>query len=428
MKKFFILFFIPSLSISAFAQESSNIDYGQTKAQIEILNLDCLHERGFTGKGISIAHFDDGFDGFDRMEAFAYARKNDLLKAQYDFVFSSPITFEGVGTHGTNTLSVVNGYLPGDFVGAAFDANILLAHTEDNRSETHQEEKNWRKAVDWALKNNADIITSSLQYNTFDKGQGDYSYKDMDGNTTIITNAADYAAAHGILVVAIQGNFGNQDWHYVTAPGDADSVLTVGAMRTTGEKAGFSSFGPTADGRIKPDVMAVGQGTMVVDPNGTIRPGNGTSFAGPAIAGLVACLKQAHPQRSNMEIICAVRQSASQYLNPDKDKGTGYGVPDACKADDILSQLDEHIAQWGDRVERQEFFYRMSDKGICFKPKFSRREIARIELYNAMEEKVLSTRACKRKLKTKNLRPGNYILKVWKKNGELLWENVCLKG
>jgi serine protease AprX len=422
-----ILLFLLSLGTCSLLAQQNKIDYGQSKAQVEILNMDCLHERGFTGKGVTIAHFDDGFDGFDKMEALTYARRNNLLKGQYDFVFDGELAYDKIGSHGTNTLSVVNGYLPGIYVGTAFDASILLAHTEDNRTETNQEEHNWQEAVDWALKNGADIITSSLQYNTFDEGQRSYEYKNMDGNTTIATKAADYAAAKGILVVAIQGNFGTQAWHYVTAPGDADSVLTVGAMDVRGNKAGFSSFGPTFDGRIKPDVMAVGQATIVIDPNGMIRPGNGTSFAGPAVAGLVACLKQAHNNRSNMEIIAAVRQSASHYLKPDKVNGYGYGIPDACAADDILTKLDESVAKAGQTIERDNFTYQVSKNRFSFQPKFSRKQIRRMDVYNVMEEKVMSVKGSKKRIKLNKLKAGNYLFKAVRKDGVVLMENF-VKG
>jgi len=403
------------------------IDYGQTQKQVEILNLDCLHQRGFTGKGVTIAHLDDGFDGFDAMEAFAYSREKGLLKKSHDFVHNGKLKMKGNGAHGTNTLSVVNAFLPGEYVGTAFDANIVLAHTEDNRTETHQEELNWKKAVDWCLENKVDIIASSLQYNTFDKGEGDYNYKDMNGRTTIITKAADYAASQGILVVAIQGNFGAQKWHYVTAPGDADSVLTVGAIDVTGMKAGFSSFGPTSDGRIKPDVVAVGQATIIIDPDGNIRPGNGTSFAGPAIAGLAACLKQAHPKRNNMELISAIRQSSSKYDNPDKVKGYGYGIPDACLADEILNDLDAAVENWGQKIEREFFSYKMSKKKLCIYPNFSRREIRKVEICNVLEQTVRSQSGKKKKLKLKRLKPGNYILKIHLKDGRRLVENLVVK-
>ncbi len=404
--------------------QSTTIDYGQTKDQVEILNLDCLHAKGYTGRGVTIAHLDDGFNGFDKMDAFAYSRERGLLLGAYDFVHNSDLKMSDNGSHGTNTLSVVNGYIPGKYVGTAFDAGILLAHTEDNRSETNQEEINWKKAVDWCIEKGADIITSSLQYNTFDEGQKSYSYKDMDGKTTTITNAADYASDKGILVVAIQGNFGSKKWHYVTAPGDADSVLTVGAVNPTGVKAGFSSFGPSYDGRVKPDVMAVGERTIVVDPDGRIYPSNGTSFAGPAIAGLAACLKQAHPERNNMEIITAIRQSATRYSNPDVKEGYGYGIPDACRADEILSDIEYATKNWGKVIQRDKFMYRMSKKCLFLNPTIDRKLIDHIEVCNVLEQNVKTYSAKKKKIKVKRMKPGNYILKIFLKDGAVLVENV----
>ncbi len=413
------LFIFNILLTASFAQ---TIDYGETKAQIDFLNLDCLHERGFTGKGVTIAHFDDGYDGFDKMEVFKYAIENGLLKGNYDFCFDTEIKYEGNGTHGTNTLSIVNGYLPGKYVGTGFDANILLAHTEYTPSETHKEEENWKRAVDWAIENGADIITSSLQYNNFDEGEGNYTYKDMDGNTSVIAKAADYAASKGILVVAIQGNFGNDPWHYVTTPGDADSVLTVGAAGVDGKKAIFSSFGPSADGQVKPDIMAVGFQTIVVDPDGKIHPGNGTSFAAPCIAGMVACLKQAHPNRSNMEIITAVRQSSDRYLNPDAKEGYGYGVPDACKADEILTQMDNTFGKKG-MVETAQLAYEIKNNKIILKPKFENSEFVSMQLYDATEKLIAESSKFKKKIKLKKLRKGNYVLKIKLKNGEVLATN-----
>lgn len=409
------LFVLNMLLTSAFAQ---TIDYGQTKEQIEFLNLDCLHERGYTGKGVTIAHFDDGYDGFDEMKAFEYAIEKGLLKGNYDFCFDTEIKYEGNGTHGTNTLSIVNGYIPGEYVGTGFDANILLAHTEYTPSETHKEEENWKRAVDWAIENKADIITSSLQYNNFDEGEGNYTYKDMDGNTSVIAKAADYAASKGILVVAIQGNFGNDDWHYVTTPGDADSVLTVGAAGVDGQRAIFSSFGPTSDGRIKPDAMAVGFQTIVVDPDGKIRPGNGTSFAAPCIAGMVACLKQAHPNRSNMEIITAVRQSADRYLNPDIKEGYGFGVPDACKADEILTTMDDTFGKSG-IIESDQLSYEIKKNKLFLTPKFDKSNFESMQLSDAAEQVIAESSKFKKKIKLKKLRKGNYVLKTKLKNGEV---------
>jgi len=416
------LFVLNIFLTTAFAQK---IDYGQTKEQIEFLNLQCLHERGFTGKGVTIAHFDGGFDGFDKMKVFEYAFDNGYLKGNYDFCIDTEIKYENNGNHGTNTLSIVHGYIPGEYVGTGFDANILVAQTEYVPTETHKEEENWRRAVDWAIENGADIITSSLMYNNFDEGEGNYTYKDMDGNTSVIAKAADYAASKGILVVAIQGNFGSKDWHYVTTPGDADSVLTVGAAGVDGVKADFSSFGPTSDGRIKPDVMAVGFQTIVVDPDGKIRPGNGTSFAAPCIAGMVACLKQAHPNRSNMEIITAVRQSSDRYLNPDIKEGYGYGVPDACMADEILTKMDNTFGKSG-VMEAVQLGYEIKGGKLYLKPRFEKSDFMSMQLYDATEQLIAESSKFKKKIKLKNLKKGNYVLKIKLKDGEVIVNNIFI--
>ncbi len=413
------------LTIQLVAQQSG-IDYGASQDQVELLNMDCLHAQGFTGLNVTIAHFDDGYDGFDKLAAFDKHRNKGWFKAAYDFVENAAMDYSNIGSHGLNTLSITSAYLPGEYIGTAYEANILLARTEDNRSETNQEELNWRNAVDWALKHKADIITSSLQYNTFDEGQQSYTYEDMDGNSTIITKAANYAANNDILVVAIQGNFGSQDWHYVTAPGDSKSVLTVGAVNRQGEKAGFSSFGPTSDGCIKPDVMAVGQQTSFINPDGTISNGNGTSFAAPAIAGLVACLMQAHPHRSNMEIIEAVRQSADRYSNPDKKEGYGYGIPDACEAHDILTAMDEQVSKIGKEIIAGQYRYKMTSDKLYLNTDFKRKEVKNIQLLNMAGTEVKSYGKCKKKLNMKNFPSGLYFLKINKKDGSSLMENIIV--
>ena len=412
----------------ALTRAQTSPDYGKTRAQVEILNLDCLHEKGFTGKGVTIAHLDDGFDNIETLEAFQYARDKKLFKGEYDFsTDNTDIAADEVGSHGLQTTSIVNGYLPGEYIGTGFDANILLARTEYTPTETHKEEKNWAKAVHWAIENDADIITSSLQYNEFDEGEGNYTYDDMDGNTTIITKAADYAASRGILVVAIQGNFGNDEWHYLGAPGDADSVLTVGAVSDDGKKAGFSSYGPASDGRVKPDVMAVGARTMMVNPDGSITPGNGTSYAGPAIAGLAACLMQAHPKRTNMEIIAAIRQSADRYLSPSVHKGFGYGIPDACKAHDILTEMDNSFAKQEQLANRPQYKMRLENKQLELKPRISKRQIKKIFIFNTINEKM-GEFSRKNLLLNLNAYPaGHYILHVQLKDGKTLVDNFLLK-
>lgn len=380
--------------------------------QIELINIDCLHEKGFTGKGVTIAHLDDGCDGCDEIEVFRYSRENGYWKGTHDFVDDDELGYQNEGSHGTATVSIVHGYLKGKYTGIAYDANILMARTENVKSETHQEERDWRDAVDWSLENGADIITSSLQYNEFDQGEGNFTYESMDGKTTIITNAADYAASKGLIVVTLQGNFGSSPWYYLSAPGDADSVITVGAATAKGVKANFSGFGPSYDGRMKPDIMAMGQSTAVANPDGSISRGNGTSYAAPAIAGLMACLKQAHPERTNMQMISAVRQSGDRYRNPTAKEGYGYGTADACKAHDILTEIDLSIAQKGQWIVNDDLRFKQRKNAIHVKARDKNNKVEKIVLKDIFEKEI-SINSSKKTVRISALENGDYLLDVY---------------
>ena len=386
--------------------------------QIKLINIDCLHEKGFTGKGITIAHLDDGCDGCDKIEVFRYSRDNGYWKGSHDFVDDDELDFKNEGSHGTATLSIVHGKIEGKYTGIAYDANILMARTENVRSETHQEEKDWKDAVDWAIENEADIITSSLQYNEFDEGEGNFSYKDMDGKTTIITNAADYAASKGLIVVTLQGNFGASPWYYLSAPGDADSVITVGAATSDGLKARFSGFGPSYDGRMKPDIMAMGQSTAVANPDGSISRGNGTSYAAPAIAGLMACLKQAHPERNNMQFISAVRQSGDRYYNPTAKEGYGYGTADACKAHDVLTEMDRSFAQKGKWIVNDLLRFKHRKNKILLKPMDRKNKITKVVVKDIFENEISQNPSVK-SFSREGLKAGDYLLDVHFMNDEI---------
>lgn len=316
-------------------------DYGQTLNQIEMLNVDCLHDRGYTGSGIVVAVFDSGFEGMDMDAAYDSLWLNNRYLGGFDFVENNDSVFQD-DFHGASVSSCFLGFIPGSYVGSGPEVSVLLARTEDISQEVHQEEDNWVAALEWADSIGVDIIQNSLAYTTFDPGEGDYSYADMDGNTAIITRAADLAASRGILVVTAAGNDGNNSWRYIAAPADADSVLTVGAVNGNEMRVSFSSQGPTFDGRIKPDIMARGAGTSVVYPSGFIGTSSGTSFAAPLMTGLAACLMQAHPLRSHMDIINSIQKSGDRYLMP--DTLYGFGIPDACRADSILSYMDSVAA------------------------------------------------------------------------------------
>lgn len=318
-------------------KEANVFDYGQAQFQNEMLGLECLHNRGITGAGVLVAVFDAGFYHVDTLAPFDSLWAGDRVVGWYDFVDDDTTVFNA-SSHGLGVLSTIVANSPGIMVGTAPHASVAMARTETVFKEVHQEEDNWLLAVEWADSIGADIIQSSLGYNTFDRDEGDYSYADLDGNTTIVTRAADIAASRGILVVNSAGNEGAGSWHYITAPCDADSILCVGATDMVGTKAGFSSVGPTADGRIKPDVMALGLGSTIIGMSGSPTFGTGTSYAAPQMAGFAACLMQAHPERTNMEVIQAIMQSGDRHLKP--DTAFGHGTPDACRADSILSVMD----------------------------------------------------------------------------------------
>lgn len=330
---------VHSIKLSlAQTKEVENFDYGASRSFIEQVRLDSLHKRGFKGQGVKVAVFDAGFNGVDTMSGFDSLRLSGRLFAFYDYYEQDSSVFED-SNHGTSVLSVMAGYLPGIYIGGAPLAHYFLARTEVVAFEKHIEEYLWAQAAETADSLGIDIINSSLGYNTFDAGEGNYTYADMDGNTTIITKAADLAASRGILVVSSAGNEG---YNRITAPCDGDSVLCVGATNMNNQWVSFSSVGPSADGQVKPDVAALGESVPVLVPYlGTPSSGSGTSFSSPIVASLATCLQSAFPQASAYSLYQAIIQSASQYDSP--DSLLGYGIPNGLKAFLILSQSETQL-------------------------------------------------------------------------------------
>jgi hypothetical protein len=317
----------PSPRISKFDESYYNpvTDYGVALAQISMHNGQLLHERGFTGEGVQIALLDAGFYRANELPVFARLRDNGQILGTRDFVDRSSDIYQEY-SHGTVVMSIIGGYLPGEFTGTAPDADFWLLRSEDVHSEYIIEEDNWIAAAEYADSLGADIINTSLGYSWFDAPEQDHAYADMDGNTTRVSLGADIAASKGMLVVVSAGNQGGSYWGYITAPSDADSVLAVGAVNANGVIASFSGRGPSSDGRVKPDVVATGEGTFVSDYSGTIRQGNGTSLSAPIITGLAACLWQAVPEASAMDVLRAIKSSADRFMDP--DTSYGYGIPD----------------------------------------------------------------------------------------------------
>lgn len=299
--------------------------YGYALKQIKMLNGIKLHEKGFLGQGMSVAVIDAGFQNVDKIEAF----ESLTILGTHNFVDSSESVFVG-DDHGTKVLSCMAANAQGLMIGTAPKASYWLIKSEDSRSEFPVEEDYWAAAVEFADSVGADVISSSLGYYTYDgEGMG-YSQAALDGNTALISRVARLAAEKGILLFCSAGNEGNGSWEKITFPSDAAGILTVGSITMDKKKSAFSSIGFTSDYRVKPDVVALGTGSCVIDPWGSIRYVNGTSFSTPILAGLGVCLWQALPWLSNYEIIELLRESSTQYKRPDAE--LGYGIPDVYKA------------------------------------------------------------------------------------------------
>ena len=313
----------------------SPILYGYSRAQVTQIGVPAVHDSGYIGTGVLIAVLDEGFNYFDKHTALRNlavdGRTRDFVDG--DTSVQDTLINPFIQQHGTWCLSAIGGNAPGTLVSPAFGAAFALARTENSGSEKPIEMVNWTMAAEWADSLGADIISSSLGYNVFPDSLGqDYTYADMDGHTTIITRAAEIAASRGILVVNSAGNEGQSyAWGYkIIAPADAngDSVLAVGAVDSTGLHAGYSSKGPTYDGRIKPDLSARGTGAWLAsasgNPNGYTQL-SGTSFSCPIVSGLAACLMQARPQWPAVLIARALKETASRAALPDTIYG--WGLP-----------------------------------------------------------------------------------------------------
>ena len=310
--------------------------------QTEQLHLHLLHEAGFHGQGITMAIVDGGFQNVNTLTAFDAVREQIL--GIYDTTDDTDSVTGTTGNHGVKCFSAIAAITP-DYQGAATAANYYLIRSEENKTESPKEMDNWVAAIELADSLGVDILSSSLGYAKFDDQRQTLSYSDMNGQTTRCSQAAQIAAAKGMLVVVAAGNDGNNAWHYISAPADADQILPVGAVNIHDSIAAFSSWGPTADGRVKPEVCATGYQTALINPlNNNVLYGNGTSFACPIIAGMAACLWSALPNASNREIREHIIHSADRYIQPHDHYG--YGIPNAWlaygKTTDIESIPDNH--------------------------------------------------------------------------------------
>lgn len=303
-----------------------HIPYGYSYNQNHLHNIDALHDLGFNGEGKVIAVLDAGFLDLPSMPCFNQLLQENRILSTKDFVDHDGTVYND-DKHGSAVLCTMAGYVPNIYYGTAIKASFHLLRSENAATEFIIEEDNWLAAAEYADSVGADIITTSLGYTTFDDSTQNHTYADMDGKTTRVAQAANKASSKGILVIASAGNSGAEEWKYISTPGDADSVLTVGAVDSLGNYAYFSSIGPASDGEIKPNVASVGFHTYLYVPNEEqLQQANGTSFSAPMMAGMAATLWQALPNLKHYELKQLIESHSNQFENP--DAFLGYGIPD----------------------------------------------------------------------------------------------------
>ena len=309
---------------------TNSYNYGESFTQLNQITVPQVHDLGYTGAGVTICMMDAGFDRWTTHQVFSSMN----VIATWDFVNGDSNVENqsdmGDGSHGTSTLSLIGGFYEGQLLGPAFDADFILAKTENTDSETPIEEDNWIAAMEWADSIGVDVTSTSLTYLDFDPPYPSYTCNDMDGNTARITNAADYAVSIGIFVANSAGNAGSNPGpgcnNTLGAPSDGDSVMAIGSVNSSGTRSGFSSIGPSADGRIKPDLMAMGSSNQVACNNSNAcysTFGSGTSWSCPLVAGAAALLLQVAPNLTPMELVAILKNTASNSATPNNLYGWG---------------------------------------------------------------------------------------------------------
>ncbi|MCQ2348399.1 MAG: S8 family serine peptidase [Paludibacteraceae bacterium] len=321
--------------------------YGSNRTQLAQFNLLPLHQLGYEGKGIRMAIIDAGFYKVNTATCFSSAREQ--LVGVYDYSEDDTSIYGSAGVHGAYCLSTIAGQTD-TYHGAATQAEYVLIRTEEITPESPKEMDNLVAAIELCDSLGVNIISCSLGYRLFDNPSFNLTYDMLDGRTTRVSRAAAIAARKGILCCFSAGNDGNKTWHRISVPCDADSILTIGAVNKDTVMANFSSFGPSADGRVKPEVCAMGVSTVLLNPaNSTSMTGNGTSFSTPLVAGLAACLWSAMPNATAQDIRQRIIQSAHLYPSYDTNYQMGYGIPDAEKAYQVTPTLIRSIHEDGDK-------------------------------------------------------------------------------
>jgi hypothetical protein len=297
--------------------------FGQAAAQLAQVRADEVLNSGLNGTGVLLGYLDTLFDFAH--PTMSHVPASGRLVAVQDFTGGSQSNY-----HGLATSSIGASFQDNVLVGPGHGASMIMATTEFAPTETNAEEDYFVAGLEWMEAQGVDVVNVSLGYTTFDAGEQSYTYADMDGNTALVTRAADIAVSLGVVMVVSAGNEGGGSWRFISAPADADSVITVGAVTSSGARASFSSVGPTADGRTKPDVAALGVGVFTASRSGGVSSGNGTSYSAPMVAGVATQLLQARPSLTPIQVREILRQTASQALAP--DNFLGWGVINAVAA------------------------------------------------------------------------------------------------
>ncbi len=385
----------------------ADFNYGNSANQIQMLNGHLLHQAGYTGVGKIIAVLDSGFINVNSTSPFQRLFDNNQILGGYNYVSQSTDVYS-LHNHGTLTLSCMGGYVDGQLVGTAPDAQYYLFVTEDVTQENPVEESYWVEAAEEADRLGADIISTSLGYYEFDNPNYGHAYDEFTGDEAFASKGANIAFSKGMIVVASAGNSGGspEPLNHIGVPAEATNVLAIGAVKSDETYASFSSVGPSFDGRIKPDLMSQGQASVVANTSGTIQTASGTSFSCPIMAGMIASFWQVVPGLTNQAVIDVVKQSADRYANPDNQ--FGYGIPDFYAA---LLAVQLSI---GDSSKAKFLVYPNPAKNNLFISFPNEYQDAKVTLYTTLGQNVFEKSITKTEtsISLDNLKSGIYYYKI----------------
>jgi serine protease AprX len=373
----------PIIPVNKSMDVTENFNYGNSQNQIQMLNGHLLHQANYTGVGKIIAVLDSGFINVDSTTPFQRLFDNNLILGGYNYVSQSTDVYS-LHNHGTLVLSCMGGFVDGELVGTAPNAQYYLFVTEDVSEENPVEESYWVEAAEEADRLGVDVITSSLGYFGYDNPNYSHAYSDMTGNAAFASRGGNVAFSKGIVVVASAGNNGNSSEPHVGVPAEATNVLAIGAVQFNEQYASFSSIGPSFDNRIKPDVMAQGQASVVANTSGNIQTASGTSFSGPIMAGMIASFWQAVPGLTNQQVVDFVKESADRFANPNEQYG--YGIPDF-----QLALQNALLSTNQSQIERFQFFPNPTNGNVTFVIP-SQSSPNEIKLYNSLGQMVFASK------------------------------------